>query len=451
LDEKESFITENKNEFEKLLEQFIALKSVSATGTGITETVSFLEKLLQDLLKAQVKIVQTPGNPIILAKIAGQSDKNVLFYGHYDVMTPGDLKQWKTEPFKLKKSDGRMFGRGVGDNKGQLMAQILGLYTYLQVHQNFPYNITLFIEGEEEQGSKDLAPTIKKLAKSELKDIDTAFVVDGSFGADGTHVLRMGNRGMLAFQLSVETGTHDNHSGNLGNIMENPFVKLLRYLDKIYDYQTNTVKIPHFYDGVEMSNHQQFDWINRLPYDKESIQKQSGINKLNFDKETYYENLMFKPTFNFSSVKSGYMGEGVKTIIPHTASITIDSRLVGKQSIPVIKDNLEALLKSGLDSGELKLKYLGEEPPSQTTALKEQTEQVYQAIVRATGKAYIEPAMPGTVPNYVWTDILKVPVFTIPYANYDQHNHDVNENLTEKAFLDGIRISYELCAVFRKN
>jgi len=145
------------------------------------------------------------------------------------------------------------------------------------------------------------------------------------------------------------------------------------------------------------------------------------------------------------------MGEGVKTIIPHVASITIDSRLVGKQSIPVIKDNLEALLKSGLDSGELKLKYLGEEPPSQTTALKEQTEQVYQAIVRATGKAYIEPAMPGTVPNYVWTDILKVPVFTIPYANYDQHNHDVNENLTEKAFLDGIRISYELCAVFRKN
>ena len=83
-------------------------------------------------------------------------------------------------------------------------------------------------------------------------------------------------------------------------------------------------------------------------------------------------------------------------------------------------------------------------PPAQTDAHAPQIAWLTQAIQRATGQVSIEPVMPGTVPNYVWTDILKVPTFTIPYANYDQHNHDCNENIEQSAFLAGIRISYEI-------
>lgn len=444
MNERDSFIVDHQDEFEKLLQSLIEFKSVSATGEGIKETVDFLQNLLQTKLKANVEIIQTAGNPVILATLQGSTAKNILFYGHYDVMAPGNIDDWKFDPFKLTKDSGRLYARGVGDNKGQLMAQILGLYSYLQIHKKFPFNITFFIEGEEEQGSVNLEPTLKKIAQTKLNTVDAAVVVDGSFEADGTHVLRMGNRGLFAFQLISQTGTHDNHSGNLGNVMDNSFVQLLKYLEKIYDYQTGKVKIPDFYDGVVAANAQEKQWIQQLPYDKEQIKAQSGIDHLDLDKSTYYENLMFKPTFNFLSVKSGYMEQGVKTVIPHRASLKVDCRLVGNQSIDKIKTGLETIFKVDLESGRLQLNYLGSVPPEQTKADQKQIDWVYQAITKATGKAYIEPTMPGTVPNYVWKDILKVPVFTIPYANYDQHNHDINENLTEKAFLDGIRISYEL-------
>lgn len=444
MDARDKFIVEHKDDFEEILKKLIALKSISATGEGIDETVQFLRNLLTKLLGAKVEIIPTAGNPVILANISGKENKNVLFYGHYDVMTPGDTIYWDSDPFELTKRNGHFYARGVGDNKGQLLAQILGMYTYLQIHHEFPFNVTLFIEGEEEQGSVNLEPTVKKIATTKLQKVDQVFVMDGAFNADGTHVLRLDNRGVFAFELSTTTGSHDNHSGNLGNIMDNPFVQLLKYLHKIYDFETGTVKLPHFYEGVEKPTEQEKVWIKQLPYDKESILQQSGIKHLDFDKETYYEKLMFEPTFNFFSVKSGYMEKGVKTIIPHQASLKVDCRLVGKQSITAIKQDLEKAFAKEIRAGDLELNYLGNIPPEHTEADLTEIEKIQQAIVKATGKAYIEPVMPGGVPNYVWKDNLHVPVFTIPYANYDEHNHDFNENLTEKAFYDGIKISYEL-------
>src|SRR5699024_2572777 len=187
---------------------------------------------------------------------------------------------------------------------------------------------------------------------TKLQQIDQVFVMDGAFNADGTHVLRLGNRGVFAFELSTTTGSHDNHSGNLGNIMDNPFVQLLKYLDKFYDVETGTVKLPHFYEGVEKPTEQEKTWIQQLPYDKESILQQSGIKHLDFDKETYYEKLMFEPNFNFFSIKSGYMEKGVKTIIPHQASLKVDCRLVGNQSISAIKQDLETTFVKEIDSGD---------------------------------------------------------------------------------------------------
>lgn len=444
MEKRDNFILEHQADLEQLLSKFIALKSVSVTNEGIDETVKFLKELLIEKLKAKVEIIPTIGHPVIVAKMEGKSRKNVLFYGHYDVMVPGDISGWRFDPFTLTKSEKRLFGRGVGDNKGQLLAQIFGLYSYLELHGNFPFNVTLFIEGEEEQGSVNLKPTLEKIAKTKLQQVDTAIVVDGAFGADGTHVLRMGNRGVFAFELISKTGTHDNHSGNLGNVMKNPFEQLLQFLDKIYDHRSGKVKIPYFYDGVLETNQQEKEWIKQLPYNKGEIEKQSGIDSLKMDKVTYYQNLMFKPTFNFFGVTSGYQGSGVKTIIPNQAKIKIDCRLVGEQSISKIKKGLKEVLGEDLNSGRLQLNYLGAVPPEHTQTSDEQIDWIYHSIIEATGKAYIEPSMPGTVPNYVWKDILKVPVFTIPYANYDEHNHDFNENLTENAFLDGIRISYEL-------
>lgn len=440
---RDSCIEDNQTRFEELFKKLIGLKGISATGEGINETIALLQEKLKDL-GADVEVIQTAGSPTILAEISGQSDRTVLFYGHYDVMTPGSNSDWNTDPFTLTKKNHRFYGRGAGDNKGQLLAQILGLYVYKQVNGSFPFNIKFLIEGEEEQGSKNLPITVKKLADNKLKDVDLAIVVDGSFNQSGQHVLRLGNRGALGFQITAKTGTKDNHSGNLGNIMKNPVLVLMELLQKIYDFENDKVLIPNFYDGVEDPSQTEINWMKNLPYDRESISKQTGVKSLPETGLEYYQKLMFRPTFNISGINAGYTAKGMKSIIPHVAMMKVETRLVGKQNIQDIQIGINNLLQDEINNGDIKVHYLVQVPPCKTTASDKNIDSLVKSIKAATGSGLIEPTMPGTVPNYVWSDILKVPVFTIPYANFDQANHAPNENITEQAFYDGIKISYEL-------
>lgn len=450
MNHRDTFIETKLPKFKTVLANLIKLKSISATNDGISETVTYLKKLLTNLLAADVDVIQTSGSPTIVATIAGSTAETVLFYGHYDAMVPGNEALWHTPPFHLTEKDGRLYGRGVGDNKGQLLGQIAGLYTYKRLHGTLPFNIKLLIEGEEEQGSLNLPITVQKLAATKLKDVDYVIVVDGSFNQSGTHVLRLGNRGALGFELTAYTGNQDNHSGNLGNIMKNPVLLLIQLINRLIDVDSGHVKIPHFYDGVEQPTARDLAWMEKLPYDPSDISKQTGVLKIPQKSINYYQRLMFEPTFNISGITSGYTGNGMKTIIPHAATVKIDCRLVAAQSIQKIQKSIIELLKPELDGHCVTFKPLVKVPASKTNPNDPRIPLIISAIKEATGDALVEPVMPGTVPNYVWTDILKVPAFTIPYANFDQHNHAPDENITLRAFIDGIKISYELINHLKK-
>ncbi|WP_173021210.1 M20/M25/M40 family metallo-hydrolase [Secundilactobacillus folii] len=444
MSKEDQFIDEHLIEFQNHLRKMVAFKSISATNEGIPETVSYLTELLKTLLDAKVEVHTTKGSPIIVATMGFQTAQSVLLYGHYDAMMPGDRKLWHTDPYVLTERDGRLFGRGTGDNKGQLLAQIFGLYTYKQLHGRFPFTIKLLIDGEEEQGSQNLPVIVKQLANTDLADVCCAIIVDGSINQSGDHVLRLGNRGALGFEITVQTGSKDNHSGNLGNIMENPVLKLMAVLNRLYDANTNRVKIPHFYDGILEPTAQEVQWIDQLPYDPMAFQQQTGTFTLPKEKRVFYRKLMFEPTFNISGIESGYTGDGLKTIIPHTVTIKGDCRLVADQDPQTIIREINQLLAPEIAEKSLSISYPVVTPPSKTASSDSKIPAIAAAIKAATGSALIEPSMPGTVPNYIWSDILKVPAFTIPYANFDQNNHAPNENITVSAFKDGMKISYEL-------
>jgi len=439
--DNKQFISAHLAEFEARLAQLVGLKTVSGDVKQLQSGVTYLVDCFKQLLQAQVTVVKTGGAPAIVARVAGASDQTVLFYGHYDTMVPGDLAAWASEPFKMTRRAGRFYGRGIGDNKGQLMAQILGVYTYLQTHGQLPLNVIFMVEGEEEQGSVHLAATVAQLKATLLAAVDLAVVIDGSMSQSGRHVLRLGNRGLFGFELTALTGTVDNHSGNAGNIMPNAAVFLNQLLDRLV--QHDQVQLPHFYDGVPTDAEIPWDLIDALPFDAAAIAAQFGLATVP-TKRDYYRRLMFRPTFNLNSFQAGAAGTGFKTIIPHAATAKIDCRLVGQQSIPAIEADLRQALAPELASGQVQLVIRGRIPVSVTTLPAAKLQALAAMIRRATGAVVIEPMMPGTVPNYVWTDILKVPVVTIPYANFDQHNHAPNENLTEVAFQTGIQVAAEL-------
>lgn len=434
----ENFIKDNMDSFESLLACFIEKHSLDSNSDDINVTINFLSDILKKLLNASIEIIPTAGNPAILATISPGKKHSYLFYGHYDVQPPGNIDAWHCDPFTLTKHDHRYFGRGVGDNKGQLMAQICGMYTYQRVYGEFPFTLQLFIEGEEETGSRHLEDAINQIKKS-ITLPDAVFIIDGSFNQSGQHVLRLGNRGVLSFRLTATTGTTDLHSGNFGNVSKNASNVLLDAINQILDPSTGKCCISEFYQAVKPMTPLEEKWLIKLPM---PTNIPSPLFK---DKYDYYHKLMFEPTMTINGLTAGYQGPGVKTIIPATASALIDCRLVAGQTCATIKAILNCALTNKIASGQIKIEDLVELEPTKISPNHPLIPIITQAIKAAVGDVLIEPVMPGSVPTAIWHQTLGVASFIIPLANYDQHNHAPNENLTVIAYFDGIKIIASLC------
>lgn len=407
--------------------------------------------LLQNYCDATVKYVPTGGAPAIVATIAGASVESILYYGHYDVMDPGDADAWDSDPFTLTSRGGRLFARGAGDNKGQLLAVINGLNRFIATHPKRKQTIQLLIEGEEEQGSIHLADTVSKLKATDLAHVQQVIVCDGSMNASGDHVLRLANRGLFGIKLTIQTASHANHSGNAGNVLANPVLIFQQVLNRLYDPETQRVRLPHFYAGVEAPTPADLEAIDLLPFDAEQAAQVFGGQLETTNKRDYYQRLMFQPTFNVSGVVAGYNGPGIKTIIPGQLTASINMRLVGHQDPAVIAQDVAQALKPFTDSGVLHYESTGDMPPATTHATTDEIARFQDAAAKAGVALLIEPCMPGSVPNYVWTDILKAQTFTLPLANFDQNNHSVNENITQVAFDQGIALIEALATEFESH
>lgn len=442
----DEFVSNNFDFFRRSLEELIAEKGISSTGEGIQGDIEYVQSLFSNLLNTETKILKTDGNPAIYASIPGESSFTVLFYGHYDVMSPEPAYKWNSDPFKLTERDGKFYARGIGDNKGQLIAQIFGVYSYLKLHKKLPFNVKFLIEGEEEQGSVHLPDVVRKYSDS-LLGTDLVVVVDGSIHESGRPVLRLGNRGLVCFEIKVKTSNFDNHSGNAGNIIKNPIIILDKIINKMYSFDEERVIIPNFYEGVLKPTELQKKWIDKIPYDRSSVEKRFGVSNINFDKQEYYDLLMFNPTFNISGIYSGYSGEGSKNVIPNEATAKFDMRLVGNQDPIKIMSGIKKIVQEFSEFATIK--EFSSYSPSMTNSNSPYIEKAIKALEAASNeKIIVEPVMAGTVPNYVWTDILKKPTLTIPYANADQNNHAPNENMDKLKFIRGIKASYYLIKEF---
>ncbi|MFT8749339.1 M20/M25/M40 family metallo-hydrolase [Liquorilactobacillus nagelii] len=449
MDDSDQFVQQNRQEFLAIFKRLLRFQSTSGNDSQIEQTVAFLTRLLKKLFNCQIEVLSTAGSPVILCQLGSfeSNNKPILFYGHYDVMAADDFDKWQTDPFKLTFKDDRLYGRGAGDNKGQLLAVIFGLYMFQQLHQNFPCPIKLVIEGEEEKGSPHLNQTVQQLAGNQLQDVKTVFVIDGSFNFAGQHVLRLGNRGLLGVEITLRTNDTDLHSGNFGNVAANPVLVLHQLLEKMFDFKQQRVLIPDFYDGIEPPTPAELALLAELPSPKISVEGQRDFFNAAVDKVDYYRKLMFEPTFNVNGIQSGFLGQEIKTIIPGEVKIRIDFRLVNGQRVNEIQQAIQHFLAPW--NKVLTIKYLGAIPPYYAGVGSKLQQQIIQGIRRVDPQAVIEPVMPGTVPNYVWQANLAAQVFTIPLANFDQHNHAPNENISLTAFLQGIKIVYQLIKIYQ--
>jgi len=209
------------------------------------------------------------GNPVVYAKFKGNpatsgSRKKILFYGHcryyytfrdprltfLDDVVPADdkLGKWIIDPFEMKGVNGYLYGRGVSDNKGPIMAALYGVVDLVQ-NKCLDSDITFLIEGEEESGSRGFKEAVRR-HKELIGDIDYIILANSYWLDDEVPCLTYGLRGVLHATIKVDSNHPDMHSGVDGSfMMDEPLFDLTAVLAKLKGLH-NRIQIPNFYDNI---------------------------------------------------------------------------------------------------------------------------------------------------------------------------------------------------------
>ncbi|RIK43582.1 MAG: peptidase M20 [Chloroflexi bacterium] len=436
-------IDARRQSFVDRLIDYVRRPSISAHGVGMDEVAAFLVDLLNGL-GLETQTVPTPGWPVVLARWHDAPGKpTVLLYGHYDVQPPDPLEEWVSPPFEPTIRNGRLYARGVGDNKGQHFAQILAIESLLACYGQLPCNVIVLLEGEEEVGSPHMPEFVRQ--HREQLAADLVITADGPVHENGQSCIRFGVRGVVSLELRARGANQDLHSGNWGGVAPNPLWTLVHLLATMKNEQ-GEITIDGFYDNVQPPTPLERAALDNLPIDVPGVMAELGLAQLDQPLDRpFYDRLALWPTLTINGLHGGYGGPGSKTVLPGAAFAKCDIRLVEGQTPEEIFAKVEAHVRRHAPTVEVIRQ--GSMAPSKTPLDSPFTQPLTAAITAAQGKPPLHiPSMGGSLPDYVFTKILGIPAFVIPYANPDESNHAPNENLELDRFIAGVRTGAALLA-----
>ncbi|MEP7261731.1 MAG: M20/M25/M40 family metallo-hydrolase, partial [Usitatibacter sp.] len=291
----ETAVRERSEALVKTLLDSVRIASVSLTGEGIADQVSFLRKRLEGWGFDVVEVHDTTSHPIIYAE-TGPKDaaKTWLLYGHYDVY-PADEKQegWRTKPFEPVIEGDRIWGRGTGDNKGQHLAMLNAIALYREIHGELPVRIKVILEGDEETGSVPL-PKFVEENRERLK-ADFCCYADGPMFPNDQPVLLMGVRGNLGLEFHATGAKRNLHSGNLGGVSPNPTLDLIHLLADMVDRDGRLLVPGVGYADVAVAQ-ADLDAVRALKLDHEGFVETVGTEPITGkDDGLFHERLMLRP------------------------------------------------------------------------------------------------------------------------------------------------------------
>jgi acetylornithine deacetylase/succinyl-diaminopimelate desuccinylase-like protein len=422
------------------LRMLVEQPSISARGEGITECA----ELLVDMLKREGFDVSlermNEANPVILARLKGPSTgRTILLYNHYDVQPPDPIGEWVSEPFRLILRDGLLYGRGVADDKGDVVARLAALRVLRDTLGESPISVTWLIEGEEEVGSPNLEAFVT--SHLSLLQADACLWEGGDMSDDGKPNFYLGVKGMLYLEVGIRTAAGDRHS-MYAPILPNPAERLSRLIASMKD-EKGRVLVRGFYDDVRKPSKREKRLLSKIRLDILDLKKALGAEKLmETSRVKALEKLVFSPTCNVAGLVSGYTGQGSKTIVPGYASVKLDLRLVPNQDprriLRLVRQHLRRLGKYDLTVHSMCW-------PARTSPDSELVRTAVDSARMVYGVTpYIWPSMFGTGPMYLISR-LGIPTAMINCVAHRRSNlHAPNENI----MLEHLRLSAAHLAVF---
>jgi acetylornithine deacetylase/succinyl-diaminopimelate desuccinylase-like protein len=429
-------IDTNRESYVSRVMDYVRHPSISAQDIGIAEVGAMLLDMLTGL-GLEAESLPTARHPMIL----GRWDKRpgaptVILYGHYDVQPPEPLELWLSPPFEPTIRDGRIWARGIGDNKGQHFAQLMAIEAHLKVAGTLPCNVIVLLEGEEEIGSPHIADFVRE-HRDRLK-ADLVVTADGPLHTSGAPIVTFGVRGVASFELRARTASRDMHSGNYGGVAPNAIWTLVHALATM-KAPDGRITIDGLRDRIVPPTNAEREAAAKLPLDLPEVMRDLGLKRLDAPEDRpFYDRLMFEPTLTINGLHGGYGGAGSKTVLPAEAIAKCDIRLVEAMTPEDVFAKVRAHLSR--HAPEVEFVPQGGMLPSKTPVESPFAPAVIAASrIGAGQEPLLFPCLGGSLPDYVFTKILGLPAFGTPYANADEANHAPNENLELDLFHRGIR------------
>jgi acetylornithine deacetylase/succinyl-diaminopimelate desuccinylase-like protein len=300
--------------FDLTLDELCALAripGVSAAGFPAAEllrSANAVAELLRASGLENVEVLTLPGaHPYVVADWlhAGANAPTLLIYAHHDVQPPGRPEKWLTPAFEpTLRSDGRLYGRGVVDDKAGLLVHAAALRACLGAQKTLPCNVKLIVEGEEEIGSPHLEAFLAKHRERLAADV---IVLSDTANLDaGVPSLTTSLRGLVVADVRVRAIDHPLHSGMWGGPVPDTATALVRLLARLVD-DRGVIQIPGIYDDVAEPTPDQKAALARLPFDERAFRAQAGIlgeTPLSGESNrTPYERLWLRPSLAFTALE----------------------------------------------------------------------------------------------------------------------------------------------------
>jgi acetylornithine deacetylase/succinyl-diaminopimelate desuccinylase-like protein len=427
--------------------EFLRFPSISADSQFKSSVDACAEWLTSRLQRAglQSQKYETGGHPVVVARNDQRPGRRtVLIYGHYDVQPPDPLGLWETPPFEPVVKGNKIFARGSTDNKGQILAHILGIESALREQGDLPVNLILMIEGEEEIGSPNLEAFLQE-HKSDW-GADVVAISDTGMVAPGIPTFTYGLRGILCLEIRLRGPSADLHSGIFGGSVANPATVLSRIVAKLHD-DSGRIAIPGFYDRVLPLEQWERDLWAKLPYTEEAWLATTGSPRIFGEAGyTFLEQVWARPTAEVNGFGSGYQGEGPKTIVPSKATAKFSFRLVPDQDPSELRPVIEKFLKQQCPDSvvmEIFQQHSGKAYLVKTDSAFGKAAQ--KALVDTFGKPVAFIREGGSVPiTQSFKDILGIDTLLLGLALPDCKVHSPNENFAIENFHAGIRLNRKL-------
>lgn len=432
------YVDKNLESSIRKLKDLCSIPSVSAQNEGIEESVTKITQIMEDAgINSKILRIDN-ANPLIYGEYKPKSyKKTIIFYNHYDVQPADPLELWENPPFEPTIKDGKLFARGVADNKGNIIARIKALESILKTKGDIPLAVKFIFEGEEEVGGVSLPKYVEKY--KELFKADMGVWESGDRHETERPTIKLGYKGIAYYDVLVRGPNRDVHSGRAG-LIPNPIWHLMEFLSSLRD-KNGKIIIDGFYDDMDQIQKEDIELLEKIPFDDELILKKYGLKKFEGKSSgtDAIKSLYLKPTCNIDGIYGGYEGASSKTIIPSEAHAKLDFRfLPGQKPENLLKNLNRHIEKYGFSDVEINYQYGYES--AKTSASSFATE----IIKKATRKTYnmeplIYPLSVGSSPIYNLINKLSIPTVSVGVEYWGSLVHAPNENIRIEDFKLGIK------------